>query len=321
MNFWHKDMATEADEARAERIIRTKCRKQDPNAKGLGAVAIARQGPRAVHQRNEDRHILQGQTARTEINGKEQDVPVLNLSSNGVMIECEQPVNIGDELTLSLTECAPINTAVRWVRGGRIGLEFIAETVIIADAGVRDLILKTMMRENEEASYTPKLVIGSERRDSATRHKLVFVGKLRWGRRQATARLRNISKTGAMLSLEQRTDLTNGAKVTLSLKNAGELEGRIRWHSGNEFGVEFLKEFDVALLVNESCAELAFDPAPSGFAGRRLERDKETGEEFEGMRIIHAGIAKPHTPPDMEYRKLSLDDVYRTLYPDGHPLG
>ena len=67
MNFWRKDITEEPAETRADVIIRKKKRKQDPQASGLGAVAISRRGKRSTHQRNEDRHYLEGTTAKALI--------------------------------------------------------------------------------------------------------------------------------------------------------------------------------------------------------------------------------------------------------------
>lgn len=310
MVFRKREVERDVAEARAERIIQKKRRKQNRSARGLGAVAIARGGQRAIHQRNEDRHILREKTAVAEIAGEKIEVPLLNLSSNGVMIACEEKLAIGDELTLAIEDCAPITTAVRWVRKGRVGLEFVAETVIIAEAGVRDFIMKTIRKEHEASSFSPKLEIGSERRDIAKRHEIVWVGKLKWEDGETTARLRNISRSGAMISLSQEPGLSDGASVSLLLRNAGELAGIVRWHSGKEFGVEFREEFDVSLLVNESYAELA--PAMEENAlGDPVGEDPLS--DFELLKVRHGNVENPHHAPDMEYKRLTLDEIWATL--------
>ncbi|MBX7539999.1 PilZ domain-containing protein [Qipengyuania sphaerica] len=316
MNFWRKDITADVAESRAGVIIQKKKRKQDPKASGLGAVAIPRNGPRAVHQRNEDRHVLRGKTARADVGGNIHDVQLLNLSSNGVMIGCDLNLAIGEEVYLSIEECAPITTAVRWVRNGRIGLEFIAETVIIAEAGVQDFIVKTIRREVEASGYSNGLTVGTERRDASKRHPLVFVGKMRWNERQATARLRNISRTGAMIAVADATTLRDGDEVTLSLTGAGDIKAWIRWSADRQYGLQFTEEFDVSMLVNESCAELA----PPDDAGGLASPSSNSGEEdFDSLRVRLGRVDNPHRAPDMEYGRLTLDEIYATLYPEGRP--
>ena len=320
MNFWRKNISEDEAQTRAEVIIKKKSRKQDPKASGLGAVAIPRNGPRAVHQRNEDRHVLRGKTARADIGGNIHEVSLLNLSSNGVMIESDLAVDIGQEIFLSIEDCAPITTAVRWLRAGRIGLEFIAETVIIAEAGVQEYIVKTIRRELEESGAASKMAVGSERRDISARHNLVFVAKLRWDAREATARLRNISRTGAMIALADPADIAVGEEVTLSLAKAGDVAARVRWASDRQFGLEFLEDFDVSLLVKEHCAELEADDDAGGL-GRSKEAWSPAAEDFDVANMRLGKVENPHEAPAMRYGRLTLDEVYATLYPNGKPAG
>lgn len=320
MNFWRKEMTDEATETRADVIIQKKRRKQARNARTLGEVAIARNGPRAVHQRNEDRHVLRGTKAMADLGGDLREVSILNLSSNGVMIACEDTLEIGQEVYLTIEDCAPITTAVRWLRGGKVGLEFMAETVIIAEAGVQDYIVKTIRREAEASGAASRLTIGTEQRNAAQRHSLVFVGKAKWAGRQVTARLRNISSSGAMIALTEPSDLAVGDALTLSLVSAGEIAARIRWVAGQQFGLQFEAPFDVSLLVNESAAELA-PPEPEPAFAAPSTADEPTPDDFDSLKIRLGNVRNPHCPPEMRYGKLTLDEVYATLYPDGVPEG
>lgn len=318
MNFWQKNIAQAADEGRAERIIQKKRRKQDPKAKGLGAVTIPRKGPRAIHQRNEDRHVLRGRNAKADIGGAIHDTELLNLSSNGVMISCEEEVAIGEQVYLSIEDCAPITTAVRWVRAGRIGLEFIAETVIIAEAGVQDFIVKTIRREAEASGAVSSLKIGTERCDVAQRHQLVFVAKLRQDDHEVTARLRNISRSGAMIAISDQVNLSRGDNVTLSLANCGDIPATVKWISDRQYGLAFDEDFDVSLLVNESCAELAPPDDARGLGGSR-QAENVIDDDVDSLNVRLGKVQNPHQAPEMEYQRLTLDEVYATLYPNGRP--
>lgn len=317
MDFWRKEMTAEAEENRADVIIQKKRRKQDPQAKGLSAVAIGRRGPRSVHQRNEDRHVLEGTTAIAQIGGAQHEVTVLNLSSNGVMVGFDGKVEIGQEIRLILADCAPVTTAVRWVRRERIGLEFLAETVLIAEAGVQEFILKTIARENS-LSGNRSAMVGAEKRISAERHRMVWVAKLQSAGRETTARLRNISRTGAMIELSERVDMAEGSVASLVLAKVGAISAKVRWGFGHQLGLEFLEEFDVTKLGHESYAELAPHEerssliANNGTAGC----DSEIGGD---LQIRLGNVENPHHPPMMEYGRLTLDEVYSTLCPEGRP--
>ena len=318
MNFWRKDIDEDFAETRADVIIQKKKRKQDPQASGLGAVAIARRGQRAIHQRNEDRHYLEGTTAKAVIDGREEDVKVINLSSNGVMIGYEGDAPIGSTVCIAIDECAPITTAVRWGRRGRVGLEFIAETVIIAEAGVQDFIVKTIARERAMEGYNFTPHVAAEQRGVERRHQLVFVGKLRWKDRSATARLRNISRSGAMIAVSQNNSVASGDEVTLALENAGDIKAKVRWVVDQHLGLQFDEDFDVALLAQEICAELC---PPDDSRGLRVPAATASHADDEGdsMLVRLGKVTNPHHPPEMDYQRLTLDEIYATLYPEGRP--
>lgn len=318
MNFWRKEMTADAADYRADVIIQKKRRKQDPQAKGLAAVAIARRGPRSVHQRNEDRHVLEGTTAKAQIDGEEHSVKLLNLSSNGVMIGFEGTVAIGQEVRLAIADCAPISTAVRWVRRDRIGLEFLAETVLIAEAGLQDFILKTIAQENSASGASSNVSLGAEKRGVSKRHQLVWVAKLQWGKREATVRLRNISASGAMIALSDGMGPDEGSSVSLFLETAGKVRAKVRWAIDRQYGLEFLDGFDISQLIDERCVELAPADDSSGLASP-VGIDNPTAEDFDVLRIRLGNVQNPHQPPNMTYGRLTLDEVYTTLYPQGRP--
>jgi hypothetical protein len=58
------------------------------------------------------------------LRGQAHLLPVLNVSARGAMIESELVPNIGESVTVQLEERGPIDAYVRWVRDGRIGLNF-----------------------------------------------------------------------------------------------------------------------------------------------------------------------------------------------------
>ena len=97
---------------------------------GLAGDIIPRTQPRMVDQRCEERH--EGLVERAVVTFRQQDhlVPVLNISTRGTMIEAEIMPRIGETVTIQFENCTRIHAFVRWVRGGRIGLNFGHEIIL-----------------------------------------------------------------------------------------------------------------------------------------------------------------------------------------------
>lgn len=51
-------------------------------------------------------------------------VQVVNKSSSGAMIAFDQAPNIGETVTLTIVDTGPRQAFVRWVKDGRVGLQF-----------------------------------------------------------------------------------------------------------------------------------------------------------------------------------------------------
>ena len=57
-------------------------------------------------------------------------MPVLNISTRGTMIESGLVPRLGETVLVEFPECSRIHAFVRWVRDGRIGLNFGHEMVL-----------------------------------------------------------------------------------------------------------------------------------------------------------------------------------------------
>ncbi len=97
---------------------------------GLAGSLIPGTEPRQTDQRSEDR--LEGLVQRAVITfrGEEHSVPVLNISSRGTMLESDILPRIGEAVVVQFDNCTSIHAFVRWVRGGRVGLNFGHEIVL-----------------------------------------------------------------------------------------------------------------------------------------------------------------------------------------------
>jgi hypothetical protein len=107
----------QASAARAE-----PCRRQAPE-RSLVAIAIPREERRRTNQRREDRFPEVVDRATIIFRRKKLLVRVVNVSGSGVMIESQILPRIGEVLGLEFENFDRLTAVVRWVKGGRIGLD------------------------------------------------------------------------------------------------------------------------------------------------------------------------------------------------------
>jgi hypothetical protein len=97
---------------------------------GLAGTIIPRSEPRQFNPRSEERY--EGLVERAVITLREQEylVPVVNISTRGTMVECDIAPRIGEAVIVQFENCTRIHAFVRWVRDGRLGLNFGHEIVL-----------------------------------------------------------------------------------------------------------------------------------------------------------------------------------------------
>ncbi len=98
-------------------------------ALGLGGI-VTRHRPPVVEQRCEERHEGVVESATLYFRGSEHHVPVINLSSRGTMIESDIAPRLGESVVIRFDGYSPMHAFVRWIRDGRIGLNFGGEIVL-----------------------------------------------------------------------------------------------------------------------------------------------------------------------------------------------
>ena len=96
----------------------------------LAGDLIPRTQPRMTDQRSEERRADLVERAMITFRGQEYLVPVLNISSRGTMIECDILPRIGEAVVVQFEHCTRIHAFVRWVREGRLGLNFGHEIIL-----------------------------------------------------------------------------------------------------------------------------------------------------------------------------------------------
>jgi hypothetical protein len=96
----------------------------------LDGDIIPRTQPRTTDQRSEERRSDVVDRAVITFRGQEHLVPVLNISARGTMIECDIMPRIGEAVIIQFEHCTKIHGFVRWIREGRVGLNFGHEIIL-----------------------------------------------------------------------------------------------------------------------------------------------------------------------------------------------
>lgn len=81
-------------------------------------------------QREEPRRDASGQLATLFLRGRASMARVVNLSSQGAMLETSVKPDLDEHVVVAFEGCTPIHAAVRWVKNGRVGLHFGRELVL-----------------------------------------------------------------------------------------------------------------------------------------------------------------------------------------------
>lgn len=96
----------------------------------LSGDMVTRLEPRVADHRSEDRHDGLIDCATLFFRGAVYVVPVVNISSRGTMIESDLLPRLGENVVIRFEACSPIQAFVRWIRDGRIGLNFGGELTV-----------------------------------------------------------------------------------------------------------------------------------------------------------------------------------------------
>lgn len=270
-------------------IIKNK-RSRKPRQEGLTGVSIPREETRRKDAREEDRLPTYGQRCKISYRGREHEVEIVNLSGGGAMIATEFSPNLADRVDMHLGEGGTIECVVRWVKRGRIGLEFAHETHLDCSDEERAELLWEALEKLPKTKSSSVIDEGDEQR-RATRHPLIWSGELQGRSGTWRVRLRNVSATGALIQCDKA--LPVGSPMILNLGKGGTVEATIGWAVGDHAGLRFDEEFDMrrlshskptvapahwlrpAYLEREVTAESAWDDAWSRMSVDELKSELE----------------------------------------------
>ena len=229
--------------------------------KGLGSIPVPREEVRSVNHRDDDRHRLQAEEAVIRVGRKTHKVELVNLSGGGAMIRTDVVLDMWQKIFLLLGDCDPVEAAVRWIRGDRIGLEFAHETQVGGDEAARNAMLLEVLRRSFPDAAKPaparpaakapakaatRPSTGEQRRGDL-RHPLIWWGEIHYSHASTRVRLRNISESGALVDSDAA--FPPDAEVLLDLSGAGQHFAVVSWSRGGQVGLRFASPFDIALLA------------------------------------------------------------------------
>lgn len=239
-------------------LTKAKTRDGAPRIDGLLAVPIAREAQRARNQRHEDR--LPGLVSRGTLHFRYCDyaVEILNFSSGGLMIASTLLPYIGETVEMLVDDHGRFRCTVRWVRGGRIGLEFEEDGALLGRSAAERIVLTFSQAKHAPAHERPFT-------NRAKRRGLLRAGHVQADGKAVPVRLKNVSPQGAMIESDCR--LTPGTEVRLDLSGAFYLVAEVRWSDGSHVGLKFAEEIDLDPLFART------DPQPVGHSPKMLVPD------------------------------------------------
>jgi hypothetical protein len=243
---------------------------------GLTAIAVKRQEARMTNQRCEDRLRDIVEDTTMVFRRKKMPVRVVNVSSRGAMVESDVEARIGEKIDLLFTEGNKTKCVVRWMREGRIGVEFLNETIFWDSAQTNGPVF----RYEGDHKPGPREVVERE-----TRQTLLRSGTLYWSGISIPVRLRNISAGGAQL--EAPKELKPGVEVELDLGEAGFQYAEVRWAKDGQIGLRFAAEFDLDSLA-PAPAKSADAPQPllkPAYLETETQPDSPWAARFERLKL------------------------------------
>lgn len=225
----------------------------------LHSVSVPREVRRANNGRGEDRHRLTDERVQINHNGTPIEVELINLSGGGAMVAGDFEPMLWDHVELHLGNHGTIECVVRWIRDGRIGLEFAHETRLDGPSDQIAIVLRHVIeRTFPHIRFTKKQTKAAaepETREPESsdnrarrRHPLIWTGTLYHDYQTSKIRVRNISTTGAMI--ESDTPIRAGAQPLLELSDTVSLSATVEWSVGDQAGLRFHEPFDMNMLAD-----------------------------------------------------------------------
>ena len=250
MNIRSKIFGTK-DAVEAPRLLDAK-KPKGAKADMLQSIAVSREEFRRGNTRGADRHRLPQEEVALTYKGESRNVQLINVSGGGAMIAGDFEPMLWERVDLRLGDEGVIECAVRWLKDGRIGLEFAHETRLDCSLDEQATLLREVISRSfgdmdfETPEASPRVEESDDNR-GARRHPLIWSGSLHYDFETIPVRLRNISASGALIDCQSL--LRVGAEPLLDLGDAGSVFATVAWVVGDQAGLKFKAAFDLSQLA------------------------------------------------------------------------
>lgn len=146
------------------------------------------------------------------------DIRVTDLSRSCMRGVTDLCLGIDQSIFVSLDDITHYSGNIRWTEGRRVGLKFAKRLELLPD----NLIMDTGILPSHW-EQAPQIVRN-------------ILAKITLSNASATAKIRNISKSGMMIETDMR--LNADKQLLISLSNGKILEALVKWVEGDRVGVE-----------------------------------------------------------------------------------
>jgi PilZ domain len=262
---------------------KAKAKPEGAGPSGLAKIAIKRQEARITDQRLEDRLPGIVESGTIVFRRRRQEVGVVNVSSRGAMIRAEIEPRIGEQIDIMFDEKNRTRSVVRWVREGRIGVEFVNETILWTSDRSGGPVF------HAETPAAPSAVHAVA--DREPRQTLLRAGTLYWSGISIPVRLRNISGGGARV--ESGRELCPGTEVELDLGEAGFQVAEVRWSKDGQVGLRFAESFDIEALAPAHAGERPPELLKPAYLETELQPDSPWAARFERLSLTDLKTVNP----------------------------
>jgi hypothetical protein len=260
-------------------------KRKGSSSESLQTVSVPRETRRATNDRGEDRHRLVGERAVVLHKRRKREVELINLSGGGAMVSATFPAKLWDRAELRLGQHGAVECTVRWVRDDRIGLEFAHETRLDWPSDE----VATILREVISRSF-PDLQFAAEQRAepepvcasdeprthegrSAKRHPLIWSALLHHDYQTTKVRVRNLSRTGAMI--ESPASVRVGSEPLVELSDELSISATVLWAVGDQVGLKFHSPLEMSALASTHPAVASFNWSPPSYLSTTDKSDSD----------------------------------------------
>lgn len=169
-------------------------------------------------RRKQDRHIAMLRLAKIKADSGEGWGFIKNLSATGMMVEVHPNFELGDTVSALLTEDQELSGTVRWRKQALAGIEFSAPI------DISKVLAKPSDAGQGRVSRLPRIEM---------KHPI----NLYQGSRLVHADICDISPAGICVATDFTFEI--GKNLRLSVPELLDINGTVRWQSGNRVGIVF----------------------------------------------------------------------------------